>query len=141
MKAKAVLVTSRDAHAIRAAARVLDIAEIDVTPERDAAAGLFTLTLGRGGTALAAGNSGDPRLAYILTSSGTTGRPKLVPTEHRAVLCYARAMCDWLDFTPGDVGVHITPVYLGTHRDAKVYYEDDDLIIYQLQASAAVPHA
>jgi|SRR6188768_3395648 hypothetical protein len=31
--------------------------------------------------------------------------------------------------------------YVGTHRDARVYYEDDDLIIYQLQASAVVPHA
>ncbi len=113
MKAKAVLVTSGDEHPIRAAARRLGIAEIDVTPERDAAAGLFTLDLGRGGSELAAGNSGDPRLAYILTSSGTTGRPKLVPTEHRVMLCYARAICDWLDFTPGDVGVHITPVYLG----------------------------
>ena len=27
--------------------------------------------------------------------------------------CYARAICDWLDFTPRDVGVHITPVHLG----------------------------
>ena len=113
MRAKAVLVTSGDEHAIRVAARVLGLAEIDVTPEQDAPAGLFTLTLTRGGPALADGHSGDPRLAYILTSSGTTGRPKLVPTEHRAVLCYARAICDWLDLTPSDVGIHITPVYLG----------------------------
>ena len=113
MNAKAVLVNSRDEHAIRAAARVLGIAEIDLTPELDAAAGLFTLALARGGTTLAARSSGDPRLAYILTSSGTTGRPKLVPAEHGVVLCYARAIRDWLHFTPGDVGLHITPVYLG----------------------------
>jgi amino acid adenylation domain-containing protein len=114
MSAKAVLVTAGpDGDAIRGAARVLGIAEINVTPAPDAAVGLFTLALGLGGPALATGSSGDPRLAYILTSSGTTGRPKLVPTEHRAMLCYARAIRDWLDFTPDDVGVHITPVYLG----------------------------
>ena len=113
MKAKAVLVTSGDEHAIRTAARRLGIAEIDVTPERDAAAGLFTLAHGRGGLAHAGGSSGDPRLAYVLTSSGTTGRRKLVPLEHRAMLCYARAICEWLNFRPGDVGIHITPLYLG----------------------------
>ena len=89
MKAKAVLVTRGDEHALRAAARVLGIAEIDVTPERDAAAGLFTLTLTRPGTALSGRNSGDPRQAYVLTSSGITGRPKTRAdrTSRHAMLC------------------------------------------------------
>ena len=113
MGAKAVLVTSGQEHSLRSAARILGIAEIDVAAERDAAAGLFSLSLNRGDPARSGGNSSDPRNAYILTSSGTTGRPKLVPLEHRTAQHYARAIYDWLDFTPADVGVHLTPEYLG----------------------------
>jgi len=113
LQPKAVLVPEDDQHAIRGAARRLGIAEIEVEAVPDAPAGVFALALRHAGPALAAGNSPDPEFAYILTSSGTGGRRKLVPAEHRAMLLYARAMRDWLEFSPQDVGVHLVPMYFG----------------------------
>ena len=120
MKARAILVASGDAHPLRFAARRLGIAEIELTSERDAAAGMFTLALGRSDAVPAVAPSVDPGVAYVLASSGTTGRRKLVPFEHRALLRYARAMADWLEFNAGDLGVHIMPLHLGNGLCANV---------------------
>ena len=120
VRPRAILAARGDEHPLRAAARRLGIAVIELTPEPDAAAGLFTLDLGRGDSKSAMGSAVDPAIAYVLTSSGTTGRPKLVPFEHRALLRYARAMADWLGFTPEDLGVHIMPLHLGNGLCANV---------------------
>jgi acyl-coenzyme A synthetase/AMP-(fatty) acid ligase/thioesterase domain-containing protein/acyl carrier protein len=113
MHATAVLVPRGRDHPIRAAAQLHGIAEIDVVSQPDAAAGLFTLDLCRAGKSLRAAKAARPELAYILVSAGTTGQPKLVPSTHRQTLLYAKAANEWLEYSPSDVGCHLTPIHLG----------------------------
>jgi amino acid adenylation domain-containing protein len=113
MGAHAVLVPKGQDHPISAAARQHDVAEIDVVSDSDAPAGLFTLDLHRKGNPLRATPAARPELAYILVSSGTTGRPKLVPSTHRQTLLYAKVAREWLQYSPSDVGCHLTPIHLG----------------------------
>src|SRR5438552_6071349 len=89
MGAKAILAPKGEEHPVRAAARRHGVAEIDVAVEPDAPAGLFTLDLGRAGDSLRNPTPARPQLAYVLVSSGTTGRPKLIPSQHRQTLRYA----------------------------------------------------
>ena len=74
---------------------------------------LFTLDLRQKRDSLRAAPAARSELAYILVSSGTTGRPKLVPSTHRQTLLYAKAARDWLAYSPQDVGCHLTPIHLG----------------------------
>ncbi len=112
LRPKAVLVPEREEHALVAAARELGLAEIRVSSEPDARAGQFTLHLSRSSPSLDATAQTTSPGAYILVSSGTTGRPKLVPVEHDHVLGHASVMRDWLRLTPDDVGCHLVPMHL-----------------------------
>lgn len=53
-----------------------------------------------------------PEHAYVLVTSGTTGRPKLAPLGHAQMLGFADAMIDLLRLTPDDVGCALTPFSL-----------------------------
>ncbi len=112
--AHAILVPQGQEHPIRAAARQHGVAEIDVVSEPDAPAGAFALDLRQKRDSLCATPAARRELAYITVSSGTTGRPKLVPSTHRQTLLYAKAARDWLAYSPQDVGCHLTPIHLGT---------------------------
>ena len=111
--AKAILAPKGEEHPVRAAARRHGVAEIDVAVEPDAPAGLFTLDLGRAGDSLRNPTPARPQLAYVLVSSGTTGRPKLIPSQHRQTLRYANVVGKWLEYSPRDVGCHLMPMHLG----------------------------
>jgi acyl-coenzyme A synthetase/AMP-(fatty) acid ligase/thioesterase domain-containing protein/acyl carrier protein len=111
--AHAVLVPKGQEHPIRAAARQHGVAEIDVVSKPDAPAGAFALDLRQKRDSLCAMPAARPEIAYILVSSGTTGRPKLVPSTHRQTLLYAKAARDWLAYSPQDVSCHLTPIHLG----------------------------
>ena len=113
MGARAVLAPHGQEHQIRAAAQRHGVAEFDVVSMPDAPAGLFEVNLRQTRDSLRATPAGRADLAYILVSSGTTGRPKLVPSTHRQTLLYAKAARDWLAYTPQDVGCHLTPIHLG----------------------------
>ena len=113
MGAKAILAPKGEEHPVRAAARRHGVAEIDVAMEPDAPVGLFTLDLGRAGDSLRNPTPARPQLAYVLVSSGTTGRPKLIPAEHRQALRYANVAGEWLEYSPRDVGCHLMPMHLG----------------------------
>ncbi|MDG1279874.1 MAG: class I adenylate-forming enzyme family protein [Pseudorhodobacter sp.] len=50
---------------------------------------------------------GDPnRLAYIIFTSGTSGRPQAVMHAHRAILARAMMMTGWYDLRPDDRVLH-----------------------------------
>jgi len=110
--AKAVLVPARGDHPIGEAARRLGIAEIAMIPDRAAEAGAFDLALVRATASLDAAPRRDAGWAYVGATSGTTGRPKLVPYGHRQALATSRAMGERLAMTPGDVSGHLTPLHL-----------------------------
>ena len=112
MRPKAVLVPEGSDNPVRAAARAEGIAEIELVPEADGA-GLFSLALHREGDSLRATTPGRPDAAYVLATSGTTGRRKLIPIGHRQILSHARAMHRWLGTSSKDVGCHLAPMHFG----------------------------
>lgn len=113
MHAAAVLVPKDHDHCSRTAAQRVGIAEIEMASDPDAPAGLFTLRLSRNGHPPRNTSTTRPDFAYILTSSGTTGQPKLVPATHRQTLLYAKAACEWLEYSSRDVSCHLMPFHSG----------------------------
>ena len=53
-----------------------------------------------------------PETVYVSATSGTTGRPKLVPHGQRQLLLTVRAMAERLAIAPGDVSAHVAPSHL-----------------------------
>src|SRR5262249_14252491 len=99
-------------HPIRAAARELGAAEIEVVSDEEGAAGRFTLELRGDGRRIRAPHApGRADFAFILASSGTTGRTKLVPTTHLQTLRYAGAARRWLEYSHDDVSCLLTPIH------------------------------
>ncbi|MGV9304626.1 AMP-binding protein [Nonomuraea sp. NPDC003727] len=52
-----------------------------------------------------------PDLAVLLTTSGSTGNPKLVRLSHRAIMANARAIAQALRLTPADVAPTSLPLH------------------------------
>ena len=98
-------------HPARLAARRCGVVEIELVSEPSAPAGMFTLELNRQDQSLARALSAQADWAYILNTSGTTGRSKLVPRSHRALELFAQSIGDWLRLTPNDVGCHLLPMH------------------------------
>ena len=111
LRPKALLVPANFDHPVRLAARRCGVAEIELFPDPSAPAGMFTLELARQQASLAREASSRPDWAYLLTTSGTTGRPKLVPWSHRQVALFAQHLGDCLLLTPNDVGCHLVPMH------------------------------
>ncbi len=112
LRPKAVLVEAAYDHPLRAAAAKRGIAELRLRPDPDAAFGRFLLDRSVAGDPGSANAPERAEFAYVLVTSGTTGRAKLVPLGHRQMLAYARTMIDWLRFTPRDVGCSLSPFHL-----------------------------
>ena len=64
----------------------------------------------------------DPRQVILGATSGTTGRPKLVPHGHRQILCTARAIGARTGLGPGDVSGHIMPLHLSGGMRSPFYH-------------------
>ena len=110
---KLVIVPSGVDHPIRVAARCCRVAEVDLTADPGAPAGMFTLDLTRQHESPTRGASSRTDLAYVINTSGTTGRPKLVPISHRRLALFAQSLGDWLRLTANDVGCHLQPIHQG----------------------------
>lgn len=113
LRPKAVLVPEQQDHALVAAASELGIARLEVVPEREAPAGRFALELAGATDTLRDMERRSEEYAYVLVTSGTTGRPKLVPLTHRQVVLHAEVMKAWLQYSSQDVGCHLLPLHLG----------------------------
>jgi acyl-CoA synthetase (AMP-forming)/AMP-acid ligase II len=113
LRPKLVIVPNRVDHPIRAAARRCGVAEVDLTGDPGAPAGVFTLDLTRQDQSLARAASAQPDWAYVLNTSGTTGRPKLVPRSHRLLALHAQTLGEWWRLTTDDVGCHLLPMHHG----------------------------
>jgi acyl-CoA synthetase (AMP-forming)/AMP-acid ligase II/acyl carrier protein len=74
-------------------------------------AGVFTLE-GRTGLAPGSGEVATPEdFAYILTTSGTTARPKLVPMPHRAACLAASISAGSMLITSADRSLNVSPLF------------------------------
>ncbi len=107
MRPRAVLAPPASDHPLRIAAATLGVPAMLAVPGDD---GRFALEIEAG-----IGNAVEPLArpghAYVLVTSGTTGRPKLAPLGHRQMLDFADAMIDLLRLGPEDVGYALAPFH------------------------------
>ena len=112
LRPKALAVDAGASAAWRTAADRLGIAIVEVAPVSGAPAGAFDWRLAQTAASLDRAPTLDPSVAYVLTTSGTTGRPKLVPLSHRQVAWTSRAVAARLAVGPADRSAVLTPLHL-----------------------------
>ena len=113
LRPKAVLVPDAEDHALLAAARALGLAELRLVVEPEACAGQFALELAGPSASLETPPQLGPECAYVVATSGTTGRAKLVPMDHANIVRHAGLMAEWFRYTPSDTSCHLVPMHLG----------------------------
>ncbi|HEY8245526.1 MAG TPA: condensation domain-containing protein, partial [Casimicrobiaceae bacterium] len=107
---KAVLVPADRAHPFAVAAERLGLTEVALVPDRAAEAGAFDLRVLRTTASLELAPRAERDWPFIDVSSGTTGRPKLVPHLDRQLLAQARDMGAWYEIGANDVAAHSAPI-------------------------------
>lgn len=112
LKPKAVVVPSGDGAPIVRAARKLGIAEIAVDNAGRREAGSFDLELSRRAPSLDRRDALSTAWALVGSSSGSTGRAKLVSHGHRQIVVTALATGERLAIGPGDISGHLRPLHL-----------------------------
>jgi oxalate---CoA ligase len=105
----------------RAVAKALGVKVIELLRLPEAAAGRFTLR-GDGPSRAARdpGFGGPEDCALLLSTSGTTSAPKIVPHTHRAMCTGAHNIAASLELTPSDRCLNVMPLYHGAGLCASV---------------------
>ena len=112
LNAKALVVEHDSQSPAIAVAQKLGVRLIDLWPGE--AAGDFTLRARDGlpGTPTAQGGPAQPDdISMVLHTSGTTSRPKIVPLSQRNLCTSAGNIARTLQFSPGDIGLNIMPLF------------------------------
>lgn len=113
LHAKALIVERGSTSPAVEVAQLLDVRVLDLVAPEGAPAGSFTLTArdGAGSPAASDGYSQGADVGMVLHTSGTTSRPKIVPLSVANLCASAANIRDTLNFTPGDVGLNIMPLF------------------------------
>ena len=107
INAKALVVDKGSDSPAVAVARKLGVPVIELAAEPSQGAGSFTL-----GDRVGNGRYAEPDdIALILHTSGTTSRPKIVPLAQRNICASAGNIAQTLQFTSGDRGLNIMPLF------------------------------
>ena len=112
VKAKAVVVPPGDAHPLGEAARQEGVSELALQGALDGAADEFGLALTRATESLAQPPMIAPDTLFVSLTSGTTGKPKLVPHAWTSIAVTSSVLGRELAMGPGDVSAHITTLHL-----------------------------
>ena len=108
LRPKAVLAPDDPGDPLRAAAGSLGIPAMRAIPD---ASGGFALGLD-GSRVAPTAPIARPAHAFVIVTSGTTGRPKLAPQGHRQLVAFADAMIELLRMGRDDAGYALTPFSL-----------------------------
>jgi amino acid adenylation domain-containing protein len=111
LRLRAVIVGRGQSVAARRAAASLGLGTIDLVPVADAPAGVFVLEGEKAPAPAAPEWASADDTAFILLTSGTTSREKLVPVKQRHLLVVARAMRERYGLGPRDRCLHIVPMF------------------------------
>ena len=111
--AKALIVLQGAESEARAAAAARGVPIIELAPDTDGAAGLFTLRPEQPmqGVAARPGMAAPEDVALVLHTSGTTSRPKIVPLRQVNVAASAQHIDRALALGPQDVCLNIMPLF------------------------------
>jgi len=113
LRAKAVLLLAGDRSAARDVALSLGIQVLELSVDLDGPVGRFAV-LGSeaGGAAVGARRAAEPDdVALVLHTSGTTGRPKIVPLTHLNLCSSALNVRDALGLTHNDRCLNVMPLF------------------------------
>lgn len=111
LHAKALLtLAGMDSPAIEVA-QALGIHVIELTPDVEGPAGLFTLSGSPQPLAAPRGSASSGDVALVLHTSGTTSRPKLVPLRHVNICTSARNVRAALGLTEHDRCLNVMPLF------------------------------
>jgi oxalate---CoA ligase len=105
-----IVVVPEQGTAVRAAASRLQIPIVTLRSDADAEAGVFTLASDRQRDAVEAAPSSPDDAALVLSTSGTTADPKLVPLSHRNVIAAAAATCTAHGLGDADHRLNVMPL-------------------------------
>ena len=113
LKPRAIVVPSDAGPIIRQAAAAASLPVIELTIDRNAPAGCFTLTGRQPGVCRDPDWSQPDDITLIVPTSGTTGKQKLVPHKIHNLINYGVEMGEWYGLGPEDRGLHFMPIFHG----------------------------
>jgi acyl-CoA synthetase (AMP-forming)/AMP-acid ligase II/acyl carrier protein len=111
LHAKALMVQAGIDSPARAAAQARGIPLIELSPAYESEAGIFTLSDGGQSGAGHADFSQANDVALVLLTSGTTGRPKLVPLTHTNICSVAHNIRVALGLVESDRCLNVMPLF------------------------------
>src|SRR5678815_1656317 len=114
LNATALIVDSENDSPAKAIGRELGLSIIELSPVRDAAAGVFKLTGGQRLTKQQGGFAQADDQALLLHTSGTTSMPKFVPLTQDQILNQARNNQMFLGLTEQDLCLNVMPLFHST---------------------------
>lgn len=111
LAARAVIVEAGADSPVRAVAKALGIAVIEMSPRRDAEAGRFDLVGEARSPATKTGLAEGGEVALILHTSGTTSRPKMIPLTQANLCVSAQNVRSTLRLVPDDRCLNVMPLF------------------------------
>ena len=111
LKVQAVIVPARSHSPVRTVAERLSILVLELSPDLNAEAGLFTVSGSSRGLPRLNGFASPADTALLLHTSGTTSRPKLVPLTHTNICLSAGNVARALQLSAGDRCLNIMPLF------------------------------
>lgn len=111
LQARAIVLLARAESPAREIAAARHIPIIELVPDLEAEAGIFTLTGASGQAPRQAGAAEPEDVALILHTSGTTSRPKMVPLTHRNLCAGAANVRHSLELSPADRCLNVMPLF------------------------------
>ena len=113
IRPRALIVGEGSGGVARRVAVSLGIAIVDLVTSPGQPCGVFTLRSDHHGTSAQPEWGGADDTAFILLTSGSTGRARLVPLRQRILLTYARAMQTYYNLGSTDRCLHVMPMFHG----------------------------
>jgi acyl-CoA synthetase (AMP-forming)/AMP-acid ligase II len=114
LNAKALVIAAEDSSTARDVARSLGLVIVDLVPERDAEAGIFSLACSQTLATARTGFAQASDLALLLHTSGTTSSPKIVPLTQQNICAMANSNKLFLELTADDLCLNVMPLFHST---------------------------
>jgi acyl-CoA synthetase (AMP-forming)/AMP-acid ligase II len=114
VNAKALVIDSDNSSPVKAVGMALGLSIIELSPERDAEAGIFQLACGRGLANQRGGFAQPEDQALLLHTSGTTSAPKIVPLTQDNICSMATNNQLFLGLTSDDLCLNLMPLFHST---------------------------